>query len=946
MIRSFIRSFIEDSGNRDVMKEIKSRIYELGSHDIEVRKKAASELANIASTAVEDHDAKGEKNRALIVEAGGIPPLVALLSDLNPEVRQNAAAALGNLALDSEGMDLIPTAGGIEAFIALLRDDDRNVRKNVVLALNHLADQYEENCKLIRKAGGIAPLVALLSDADSTVRERAAEALWHLASSFDEHIFLIVQAGGIRPLVILLGDENAGARKNASRALCALAHVDESRKLIGQSGGIQALVTLMRDETWWVRKHAARVLGALAENDQNKLLIERLGWISPLVALLGDANSEIRKKTAHALASLALHKEMAILIVQAGGLPVFLSLLGDENAEVCKEAVSALASFAWNVEHVVPLLTLLFDVNATVRQNAVTALRKVAWRHMNQLPRESQSLIAQAGGAAPLVALLSDEDVLMRVTALEILGLLSRQAENKVLITQAGGVIACVPLLGDNDPEVRREAVRALSGLVWSAEHIAFLVPVLSHPNLVVRQNAAELFMSFACRRQDVGVNALSGAIKPLVALLSGLDTKEEECRAAVFALSDLAVSAENQLLIAQAGGILPLVELLRQPDERIRLRATKILIRLMNVSLWYDQTIAAVFEAQEKKESQAEIKKYLRYILSHWQKSPYQAASNQASLKPELRFLGSAPERCSSVEHSGQNVALTKIGGYAIQGSEVELGRCLGAGNFGEVYEGIYQFQKVAVKKCFGGEPRANDRLKIISDIEAIVGLKHKYLVAFFGVIEEPSRGLSVVTECGEKGSLYHYLGAHRAIDWSWRLRVSEDLARGLAYLHQKHVVHGDVKSLNVVLDEALHPKWSDFGLLSLKQHATRTHAERDQVASVRWMAPELFEGASVASKHTDIWSYGMLLFELATQTVPYCSLSVPQVMARLVKYKSEEVPEACTRHVPKFASLMEACWARQEERPDASTLIEVLAEAREAFCARKRPSESLLNR
>lgn len=75
------------------------------------------------------------------------------------------------------------------------------------------------------------------------------------------------------------------------------------------------------------------------------------------------------------------------------------------------------------------------------------------------------------------------------------------------------------------------------------------------------------------------------------------------------------------------------------------------------------------------------------------------------------------------------------------------------------------------------------------------------------------------------------------------------------------------------------------------------------------------------------------MVFFELATQTVPYHGLNEKQMPARLIKYQAAHVPEVCKRRVPKFAGLMEACWKVQGERPEASRLVEVLAEARAEY-------------
>lgn len=966
---------------------IRENIYNLRSRDIKIRQKSAALLQSLAL--------KSSENRVLIANAGGVEALVALLRDEHAGVRKCAAGALRNLAMNAENQVLIAQAGAIAPLISQLRDADVEVRQKATVALWSLAAN-PENQILIAAEGGVEVLIHLLADVDVVVRQNTAGALLSLALNNNQNQLLIAQAGGIQVLVALLRDADTVVRQQAAGALLNLSSDHMNKALIAQARGIPLLVALLGDPAREVRKNSVGTLLNLSLNHlDNKILIAQVRGVEPLVALMRDGDVVIRQRASATLLSLSIHAENQVLIIQAGGMTHLVNLLCDVDAVVRQNAAGVLGKFAMSVQSqslimqaggMTALVKLLCDTDAGVRQNAAGALGKFA------MSAEGQSLIVQALGIEPLVDLLRDTDAVVRKNAIDALWNLAPVPKTQALVVQTGAVASFAFLLRDADSMVRQQAAGVLGYLAYTDENqiliaheggIPPLLAVLGDADAEVRQKAALAVLRLALNAENQVLIAQMGGIKLLVSLLSDADAVVREIAAG--ALGNLAVNAENQLLIIQAGGFYPLsvllreadavvrevalatlgkllhnpegqlliansggiktlVELLRDIDVTTRCSVVKVLRTLVNVSLWYDQDIAMALESEEKKEHDAELKEDIQYILSHWKKKQASPTLNPDVSTPstqstqDLALASPASQELrehlsSQSEVSEQKVA-TGIQARIIEGSEVHLGRRLGRGAFGEVYEAMYHFQKVAVKKYFGAQLRPNDRAKIIDEILLMAELKHKYLVAFLGVIEEASGIPSLVMECAEQGSLYDYLGAHRDIAWSWRLRVADELARGLAYLHQKNLVHRDIKSLNVVLDEDFHAKWCDFGLAVLKQHATATQTHHDQAAgTARWMAPELFEDEPVISRKADIWSYGMVLFELATQTVPYHSLNEKQVLVRLMKHKAEEVPEECRVRLPKFAALMKACWNIQEERPEASRLVEVLTEVRSEY-------------
>lgn len=306
----------------------------------------------------------------------------------------------------------------------------------------------------------------------------------------------------------------------------------------------------------------------------------------------------------------------------------------------------------------------------------------------------------------------------------------------------------------------------------------------------------------------------------------------------------------------------------------------------------------------------------------------------------------GQLPIESQQLPHSATNVQLPELQEkisnlipptILIPRDQIELGRELGKGGFGTVYEGTWAFRKVAVK-CYEGS-RLPERIaqEMRHEVSMMLQLDHECLVRLFGIVEEEHRPPMLVMEHGANGSLYTFLHSELEISWPHRLQLAEELARGLAYLHSKGIVHRDIKSLNVVLDRDYHAKWCDFGLAQLKQHSTTTSKADvsgggSLTGTLHWMAPELFSRKSSTPRmQSDIWALGMLFFELASRGIPYKDAQTPQqVMNWIMSGEGEEIPAECLEQFPDFASIMQQCWATLDKRPTAAHIaveVDVIA-------------------
>jgi hypothetical protein len=268
----------------------------------------------------------------------------------------------------------------------------------------------------------------------------------------------------------------------------------------------------------------------------------------------------------------------------------------------------------------------------------------------------------------------------------------------------------------------------------------------------------------------------------------------------------------------------------------------------------------------------------------------------------------------------------------------QVKAGNKIGSGGFGTVFEGKYGLRDVAIK--YFGQTDGQQQGTVLHtipqesmvEVEFLQQFNHHNIVQFYGVLIDNPQTLepkALVMELGKNGSLYQYLHTMTNILlWPLRLRISKDLAAGLAYLHENRVIHQDIKSLNVVLDETLVAKWCDFGMANLKANtgSFRTSSTRTQVfGTTRWLAPERLDPNISPSFESDIWALGMVFMELVTRRIPYASTTDDAIIRNWIKSGTiETVPE--DGH-PHFAGIIKSCLKKERNlRPSAKSILESL--------------------
>lgn len=196
-----------------------------------------------------------------------------------------------------------------------------------------------------------------------------------------------------------------------------------------------------------------------------------------------------------------------------------------------------------------------------------------------------------------------------------------------------------------------------------------------------------------------------------------------------------------------------------------------------------------------------------------------------------------------------------------------------IGCGGFGLVYRAILpDGRKVAIKRLSGEYFQIEREFQ--AEIETLSRAQHPNLVLLQGYCKYKNDRLLIYTYM-ENGSLDYWLhekgDGPSSLDWETRLKIAKGAARGLAYLHQScdpRILHRDIKSSNILLDEKFEAHLADFGLARLILPYD-THVTTDLVGTLGYIPPE-YGQASVATYKGDIYSFGVVLLELLTGKRP----------------------------------------------------------------------------
>ncbi|XP_027332467.1 probable leucine-rich repeat receptor-like protein kinase At5g49770 [Abrus precatorius] len=192
-----------------------------------------------------------------------------------------------------------------------------------------------------------------------------------------------------------------------------------------------------------------------------------------------------------------------------------------------------------------------------------------------------------------------------------------------------------------------------------------------------------------------------------------------------------------------------------------------------------------------------------------------------------------------------------------------------IGSGGYGKVYRGVLpNGQLIAIKRA--QKETMQGGLQFKAEIELLSRVHHKNLVSLVGFCFERGEQI-LVYEYVPNGTLKDAILGGK-LDWTRRLKVALDIARGLDYLHERvnpPIIHRDIKSSNILLDERLNAKVGDFGLSKPMVDFEKDHVTTQVKGTMGYMDPEYYTSQHLTEK-SDVYSYGVLMLELITARRP----------------------------------------------------------------------------
>ncbi|GLI69747.1 hypothetical protein VaNZ11_014425 [Volvox africanus] len=271
------------------------------------------------------------------------------------------------------------------------------------------------------------------------------------------------------------------------------------------------------------------------------------------------------------------------------------------------------------------------------------------------------------------------------------------------------------------------------------------------------------------------------------------------------------------------------------------------------------------------------------------------------------------------------------------INPDELTFKNRIGIGSYGEVYRGTWRGTEVAIKR-FLEQNLSQVTIKEFRDEVMIMSkLRHPNIVLFMGAVTQ-SNQLAIVTQFMPRGSLFRMLHRTREVlDPRRRLNMALDIAKGMEYLHncKPVLVHRDLKSPNLLVDKDYTIKVCDFGLSQVKMNTFLT--AKSQGGSPAWMAPEILRGEPCDEK-SDVFSFGVILYELVTGKEPWDELNPMQVVGAVgFSGRRMSLP---TDLAPAVTELIISCWATSpKERPSFTQILATMTAWSEL-----RPTEAVI--
>ncbi|XP_019172442.1 PREDICTED: LEAF RUST 10 DISEASE-RESISTANCE LOCUS RECEPTOR-LIKE PROTEIN KINASE-like 1.1 [Ipomoea nil] len=316
-------------------------------------------------------------------------------------------------------------------------------------------------------------------------------------------------------------------------------------------------------------------------------------------------------------------------------------------------------------------------------------------------------------------------------------------------------------------------------------------------------------------------------------------------------------------------------------------------------------------------------------YFRNHKKGCFGSSSSSKRDLEGGSKYFGVAVFSYSELERATNNFNSSKE---------------LGNGGFGAVYHGkLRDGREVAVKRLY--EHNSKRMEHFINEIKILTNLRHQNLVTLYGCTSRRSRELLLVYEYIPNGTVFDHLHGERAngvpLAWPIRMNIAVETAIALAYLHASDIIHRDVKTTNILLDNNFRVKVADFGLSRLLPYDA-THVSTAPQGTPGYVDPEYHECYQLTDK-SDVYSFGVVLVELISSMpavdisrhrdeINLANLAVNKIQRRAFNELIDpslgfETNTEITRMITSVAELAFQCLqGKKDLRPTMDDVVETL--------------------
>ncbi|KAF0432485.1 kinase-like protein [Gigaspora margarita] len=239
-----------------------------------------------------------------------------------------------------------------------------------------------------------------------------------------------------------------------------------------------------------------------------------------------------------------------------------------------------------------------------------------------------------------------------------------------------------------------------------------------------------------------------------------------------------------------------------------------------------------------------------------------------------------------------------------------------IGEGGFAFVYSAVFQEKKYALKRLKDLSLDEKGLKQLRHELELLYITNHSNVIKFYGISDAPGGYFTLVLQLATGGDLRKYLqnkqmkGLYK-ISWTEIIQIAKDITLGLMHLHEKNIIHRDLHAKNILINDG-RALITDFGISKQIRDTTTSSSNTGGVAA--YIEPQCFlKSNNKPDKKSDIYSMGVLFWELTSGVRPFHNLLDPQIIILISRKKREKT---VVNTPSNYVNLYKKCWSTDPNR------------------------------